>query len=150
MATLRLNHTSLHRMKVHAMRSYPEECCGIILGKDTGILKTVCDVFEMGNRKEEAREQRYLITADDYRVAEERANKEGVEVLGLYHSHPNHPAAPSQFDLDHAMPMWSYLIVSVEESIPARVRSWVLLEDRSAFSEEVLELVDGEIVHPCA
>ena len=150
MSALRLNHTSFHKMKVHAMVSYPEECCGFLFGISDRSMKTVCDILEMRNRKEEERTRRYLITADDYRLAEQRAAQAGVDLLGLYHSHPNQPAEPSQFDLDHALPAWSYIILSVDNAVATNVSSWILRDDRSSFSEEQVEVVDGEFVHRCA
>jgi proteasome lid subunit RPN8/RPN11 len=100
----------------------------------------------MSNSKAENRERRYLITAKDYQWAEERARNEGLEILGLYHSHPDHPAEPSAFDLDHALPAWSYVIVSVQKARVVDTRSWVLLDDRSRFKEERIDVVDEAIV----
>ena len=147
--SLMLSHAALHKIKLHAMRTYPEECCGVLFGDADGSSKKVCDVLEIRNAKEENRGRRFLITAAEYRWAEERAAKKGVSLLGFYHSHPDHPAEPSQFDLDHAMPWCSYLIAAVRDGNPAAVRSWILREDRSAFDEEILEITDGELLRPC-
>ena len=146
---LKLNHTALHKIKLHAMQMYPEECCGVLIGRDDGQAKTICDVLEIKNAKEENRGRRFLITPEDYRWAEARAKEEGVEVMGFYHSHPDHPARPSQFDLDHAIPWCSYVITSVEEKLPTMVKSWLLKDDRSDFEEEELEILDGEFKHRC-
>ena len=146
---LQINHTALHKVKLHAMQTYPEECCGMMLGHETAATLQVCEVLELRNTKDEDRARRYLITPEDYKHAEEHATKEGLQVLGLYHSHPDHPAQPSQFDLDHALPWWSYVIVSVENGLPAAVRSWLLRDDHSAFDEETLAVLDGEFVHNC-
>jgi proteasome lid subunit RPN8/RPN11 len=144
-----LNHTALHRIKIHAMQAYPEECCGALLGIDDSGRKTVCDVLEIKNALGEDRSHRYLVTPQDYKQAEERATKAGVSIVGFYHSHPDHPAEPSQFDLEHAMPWWSYVVVSVESKLPTVMRSWLLKDDRTRFSEEKLEISDGEFKHPC-
>jgi proteasome lid subunit RPN8/RPN11 len=120
-----------------------------MLGRDSDDARQVCDVIEIRNTKDENRARRYLITPEDYKRAEELAAKEGLQILGLYHSHPDHPAQPSQFDLDHALPWWSYVIVSVEEGLPTSVRSWLLRDDRSAFDEETLAVLDGEFIHNC-
>jgi proteasome lid subunit RPN8/RPN11 len=146
---LQLNHTALHRIKLHAMQTYPEECCGVLIGRDDGERKTVCDILEIKNAKEENRARRFLITPEDYTWAEKRAREEGVDVMGFYHSHPDHPARPSQFDIDHAMPWCSYVIVSVEAGHAVAVKSWVLLDDHSAFSEEPMEVLEGELIQQC-
>lgn len=146
---IRLNHTSLHKIKLHGMQAYPEECCGVLLGRDLGDSKQVCDIWEVKNSKEENRERRFLISPEDYKQAEILAKDEKMDILGLYHSHPDHPARPSQFDLDHAFPYWSYIIVSVEDAQPSAVSSWLLKDDRSEFVEEHIEIVDGQFVHPC-
>jgi proteasome lid subunit RPN8/RPN11 len=146
---LKLNETAVQKMKLHAVRTYPEECCGVLLGRDAGDFKEVCDVLEVRNQGAENRERRFLISPEDYQRAERLARREGVEIVGFYHSHPDHPATPSQFDLDHALPFWSYLIVSVEGGQPASVASWVLKEDRSQFDQERTEVFEGELVHRC-
>ena len=138
----------LHKINLHAMHAYPDECCGMLLGKYDGSVKVVREVLAMNNTKNDDRGRRYLITAKDYQWAEERARNEGVEILGLYHSHPDHPAEPSAFDLDHAMPVWSYIIVSVQKAQATSMRSWVLLDDRSRFKEERIDVVDEAVVLP--
>ena len=144
---IRLNHTALHKIKVHAMQAYPEECCGMLLGKEDGQTKIVCDVIQMKNTKAEYRTRRYLIDPEDYKRAEEQATEEGVSVIGLYHSHPDNPPQPSQNDVEHALPWWSYLIVSVESGLPTTVKSWMLEDDHSSFKEENVEILDGAFKH---
>lgn len=129
------------------MQAYPEECCGVIVGRSDRDVKTVCDVFEIKNAKGENRERRFLITPDEYRRAENQARSQGLDILGFYHSHPDHPARPSQFDLEHALPVLSSIIVTVENGLSADVRSWVLRDDRSGYTEEVVEVLDGEFKH---
>ena len=104
-----------------------------------GAGKEICDVVRIGNAREENRTRRFLITPEEYARAEAAAGAQGLGVMGFYHSHPDHPARPSQFDLEHAWPWCSYVIVAVEERIPAAVKSWVLKEDRSGFDEEIIE-----------
>ena len=79
-----------------------------------------------------------MVRPQDYRAAEKRASDVGAELLGFYHSHPDHPARPSQYDLDHAWPFFSYVIVSVREGVSEDMTSWRLREDRSAFDPEEL------------
>ena len=82
--------------------------------------------------------RRFLVRPSDYRDAERRAAAIGAELLGFYHSHPDHPAEPSQYDLDHAWPFFSYVIVSVRNGAPGDMTSWRLRDDRSAFDPEEL------------
>lgn len=144
---LQLSHTALHKLKVHAMNTYPEECCGILLGTERNHTRIVCDIFQTRNAGVESRERRYLIDPEEYSKAESFAAQQAVQIVGLYHSHPDHPAEPSQFDLEQALPWFSYVIAAVENGIPAAVRSWRLRDDRSAFDEEELVVTEGECVH---
>jgi proteasome lid subunit RPN8/RPN11 len=144
---LQLNHTALHKLKVHGMSAYPEECCGILLGREENGSRSVCDVIELRNAMSEQRERRFLITDEDYRRVEAFAQDQRAQIIGLYHSHPDHPAEPSQFDLDNALPWLSYVIVAVEAGIPAAVRAWRLRDDRSQFDEEELVILETECVH---
>ena len=118
----------------HGAEAYPNECCGALIGQD-GV---VTEAFGLPNMTEEGPRRRFLVRADDYRLAEQRASELGGELLGFYHSHPDHPARPSQFDLDHAWPSFSYIIVSVQQGEPRDMTSWRLRDDRSAFDQENL------------
>lgn len=131
------------------MKTYPEECCVVLMGRDVEGAKNVCDILEVQNAKDENRARRFLIKPEEYKRAEKEAEEEGVNIIGLYHSHPDHPAQPSQFDLEQAMPYWSYVIVSVAQGEPEQVRSWVMADDRSQFEEEIIEIVDGQFKHQC-
>lgn len=98
----------------HGQRTYPEECCGVLLGALDGEVKRVTELLPMANvREDDARARRYLISPEALRDAEAQADARDLDVLGFYHSHPDHPARPSAFDRDHAWPFWSYLIVSI-------------------------------------
>ena len=143
--TMALSRASMHKIRVHAMEAYPEECCGILLGTERDAGKEVYDVIRIGNAREENRTRRFLIAPEEYRRAEVAAGAEGLGVMGFYHSHPDHPARPSQFDLDHAWPWCSYVIVAVEGGIPAATRSWVLKEDRSGFDEEIVDSDERDV-----
>jgi len=98
----------------------------------------VSATFALPNTTEEGPRRRFLVRPQDYREAETRAKALGAELLGFYHSHPDHPARPSQYDLDHAWPFFSYIIVSVQAGVPDAMTSWRLQEDRSAFDQEDL------------
>lgn len=141
---LKFKNQFVDKMKAHAGHTYPEECCGILLGTTDGSAKVVQDVLELDNSSEQMRTRRFIITPEDYRNAEDQASKRGMDVLGFYHSHPDHPARPSQFDLEHAFPTWSYVIIGVDRGQAAAVASWLLQEDRSRFDEEQLEIVNSQ------
>src|SRR5688500_6254895 len=116
----------------HGQQTYPNECCGALIGRD-GI---VSESYALPDTASEGPRRRFLVRPDDYRAAEARAAETGRELLGFYHSHPDHPAEPSQYDLDHAWPSFSYVIVSVMSGEDQALTSWQLKADRSAFDEE--------------
>ena len=119
-------------IRAHGRDTYPDECCGALIGRD-GV---VTESFALPNTTEEGPRRRFLVRPADYRAAEARAAETGRELMGFYHSHPDHPAAPSQYDLDHAWPFFSYVIVSVQNGEARDLRSWRLRDDRSQFDEE--------------
>ena len=121
-------------IRAHGRDTYPHECCGALIGREGN----VAEAFPLPNTTEEGPRRRFLVRPDDYRQAEMRASAAGGELLGFYHSHPDHPAEPSQYDLDHAWPFFSYVILSVKNAEPAEMRSWRLRDDRSQFDEEPL------------
>ena len=120
-------------IRAHGSQVYPDECCGALLGPRAG---EIAEAFALPNETLGERRRRFLIGPDEYRTAERRASETGLELLGFYHSHPDHPAVPSQFDLDHAWPNLSYVIVSVKKGQPDEMRSWRLKADRSGYDEE--------------
>ena len=121
-------------IRAHGAETYPNECCGALIGVD-GV---VTDTFALPNATEEGPRRRFLVRPQDYRSAERRASDVGADLLGFYHSHPDHPARPSQYDLDHAWPVFSYVIVSVRAGVSEDMTSWRLREDRSEFDQEHL------------
>ena len=121
-------------IRAHGVETYPNECCGALYGRDGVVSAT----FALPNTTEEGPRRRFLVRPQDYRAAEKRASELKVDLLGFYHSHPDHPARPSQYDLDHAWPFFSYIIVAVRAGTPEDMTSWRLREDRSAFDEESL------------
>lgn len=129
---VRLNAVVVDAIRIHGRDTYPNECCGALIGRD----REVTESFALPNTTEEGPRRRFLVRPADYRAAEARAAETGGELLGFYHSHPDHPAQPSQFDLDHAWPFFSYVIVSVRDGESRELRSWRLRDDRSQFDEE--------------
>ena len=122
-------------IRAHGSETYPHECCGALIGRDG----TVSDTLALPNMTEEGPRTRFRVTPDDFRAEEGRAGALGAELLGFYHSHPDHPARPSQYDLDHAWPYFSYVIVSVRDGVSGDMTVWRLREDRSAFEQEELD-----------
>ncbi len=116
----------------HGKEAYPHECCGALFGRQ----RVVTEAFALPNATEEGARRRFLVRPVDYRAAERRATELGAELLGFYHSHPDNPARPSRYDLDHAWPVFAYVIVAVDGGEPQAITSWRLREDRSAFDEE--------------
>jgi proteasome lid subunit RPN8/RPN11 len=134
----------LHKIKIHGEKSYNEECCGALLGKFNDTEFTIYDLIEFINEKEENREKRFLISPAQYRSAEITAMQKNMELLGFYHSHPDHPAVPSQFDTDHALPWFIYIIVAVNKGKAGNLSAWILKEDRSGFQEQEVTIRDDE------
>jgi proteasome lid subunit RPN8/RPN11 len=152
---IKLSAGVLDEIKSHAEREYPHECCGLLIGRieDEGRTRVVSEIYTAANVWEDAsaiehRRQvapvdegqtshRMLISPDDYRRAELAAMKRELGVVGDYHSHPDHPAVPSQFDLEHSpWSTMSYIVVSVRQGRASELRSWELAADRSSFIEE--------------
>ena len=124
----------------HGREAYPHECCGALVGRG----RLVTEALALPNAAAEATRRRFRIGPRDYRIAERRASEQGAELLGFYHSHPDHPARPSQYDLDHAWPVFAYVIVAVAEGRPGALTSWRLREDRSAFDEEPVAVIPDD------
>ncbi|MDR1614191.1 MAG: M67 family metallopeptidase [Campylobacteraceae bacterium] len=138
-----LNDNLTNEIKTHAKADYPYECCGIILGKIENSVKITLKLLPISNAKDEAnRHNRFLITDAEFTKASIYALKNGYEILGFYHSHPDHPSAPSKYDLDHAWPFYSYIIVSVEKGEAKLLTSWELENDRTKFNQETI--IKGE------
>jgi len=118
----------------HGRESYPEECCGALIGRDGSVVEAMRLQNLMG---EEAR-RHFLVGPVEYQVAEKRAIEMGGKLMGFYHSHPDHPARPSQNDLEQAWPTFLYVILAVQNGKPGTMTSWRLREDRSAFEEQTV------------
>ena len=145
---IRLGRYGLQAIRDHGRESYGDEACGAMFGLVDGDVRTVIRVAPLDNARNEERHRRFIVTPEDYRWAEREASLHGLTLLGFYHSHPDHPAYPSQYDLDHAFPFFSYVILAVDEGVPRAVRSFVLSDDRSRFNEESL-ILDSKESQPC-
>ena len=136
----------LDTIRQHGANAYPEEGCGFLLGTVTDDGENhITALHQATNRRTENRARRYELTADDYRDADAAAQEQGLDVVGIYHSHPDHPARPSQTDLEEAtFPGYTYVIVSVHDGTPEDLTAWTLAPDRSSFQQENIVLPDPE------
>lgn len=155
---LKLTLQHLNLIRQHGSRDYPSECCGILLGRSNGTDKEITEVVSLRNLRHdpaqaqevlplespgaESERNRFLIDPRDQVRVEKDARARNLEVVGYYHSHPDHPARPSTYDRDHAWPCYSYVIISIEQGKAAEFNSWVLADDRSGFRLEPVEIVN--------
>lgn len=140
---LKLSRTQRDAIAAHGEKAYNHECCGALLGRFVDGVRVVFDVVEVENARADSRENRYLISPKYLLRVEREARQRGLGRIGIYHSHPDHPAAPSRFDLDHCpWPHESFVIVSIVQGKATEVRSYTMREDRSAFDEE--EILETE------
>jgi len=138
--TLRLPDALAEEIRRHGEAAYPAECCGALIGRAAGESKEVVRLEPAVNRRTDD-PHRYLIAPDDLRRLEQEVRAAGLEIVGYYHSHPDHPAAPSRFDADHAWPWYSYLIVRVDNGRGAEMASWVLDDARPVMHPEPLDVL---------
>ena len=130
----------LAEIREHGVRDYPYECCGLLLGRYTPEQKIVSETYPISNAREEsAKRNRFLITPDELLRGERYAREHDLEVVGFYHSHPDSPAVPSQYDLEHAWPSYSYIIVSTRADEARDLFSWEQEPDRSRFNQEEIQ-----------
>ena len=127
------------RIRAHGAETYPHECCGALLGRDNEP-REILGLFPLINRRDDSPQNRFSVTAQDVLDAEKSARRQGLDVVGWYHSHPDHPARPSAYDRDHAWPWYSYIIVSVAQGHPQDMTSWRLNDDRQQFSPEGIQI----------
>jgi len=144
-AQLKISPELADKIRSHGAQTYPHECCGALLGRDTEVAdrrvyREIHALHPLVNRRDDSPNNRFSVTSQDVLDAEKAARQQGLEVVGWYHSHPDHPARPSQYDRDHAWPWYSYIIVSVAKGIPEEMTSWRLADDRTEFEVEEIGL----------
>jgi proteasome lid subunit RPN8/RPN11 len=137
--TVRLSGALAEEIRREGELAYPAECCGVLGGRMMAS-KEVLRIVPMVNRRTDD-PHRYLISPDDLLRITAELSRSALDVLGYYHSHPDHPAAPSEFDSEHAWPWYSYIIVRVDHGRAVELTSWVLEEDCSAMRQESLEVL---------
>ncbi|HEV8130964.1 MAG TPA: M67 family metallopeptidase [Acidobacteriota bacterium] len=140
-----IDEASLVAIKEHGQKSYPEECCGILLGKlsEDG-KRSLVELRSLENRNQQSPRNRFLIDAKDMMDLDKHARERGLEMIGFYHSHPDAEARPSQFDRDNAWPWYYYVIVSINQGIPGSLTCWHLEDDRSRFQPVEVSLSTSE------
>ena len=131
-------------IRAHAVEDYPYECCGLLLGRFRAEGKFVTETYPISNAREEsAKRNRFLIEPKELMRGEQYARSRDLEVVGFYHSHPDSPAVPSQYDLEHAWPTYSYIIVSVNKERAGDLFSWEQEPDRSKFNREEIRIIES-------
>ena len=140
---LKISAALSEKIRAHGAETYPHECCGALLGRDgdgagDAYAREVLGLFPLVNRRDDSPRNRFSVTSEDVLDAEKAARQQGMDVIGWYHSHPDHPARPSDFDREHAWPWYSYIIVSVNGGTPQDMTSWRLNDDRLAYSPEAI------------
>ena len=134
---IRIDDEQLAQMRAHGERDYPYECCGLMLGRFADGRKQVVETYAISNAREEAaKRNRFLIRPDELMRGEKYARDKALDIVGFYHSHPDDRAVPSQYDLEHAWPTYSYIVMSIEKGRAVDLRSWEMESDRSRFNEE--------------
>ena len=136
---MRTSDEVLNEIRRHGEETYPEECCGFLLGRLIAGEHEVIQARRSVNRNEDRRADRYIIAPEDYVAADREARSQGLDIVGMYHSHPDHPARPSATDLAQAtFPGYTYVIVSVNNGSASDLTAWTLAPDRTEFRQEAL------------
>jgi proteasome lid subunit RPN8/RPN11 len=139
--SIQLRDEHLAAIVQHGEAAYPNEGCGLLLGRHVDGYKVVEQIWLVENSREpEAQHNRYLIPPDEVVKAERTAEQQGLDIVGFFHSHPDHPERPSDFDREHAWPWYSYLITSVQQGQAVKTAAWTLAEDRQLFDAEELDI----------
>lgn len=133
---LRLHPRHAAAIRRQAETTYPHECCGLLLGRSDADGKLVTALLPLENERQDSRHNRFLIAPETLFRSEKEARTLGLDILGFYHSHPDAPAIPSEFDREHAWPTYSYIIVEVLSGTAGRLTSWLLADDRTRFEPE--------------
>ena len=131
--TTRITKRVLDEIRAHAESSYPEECCGLLIADaDHRIMESV----RATNAYPGVRHHRYDIDPVELFRADQTATERGLKIAGVYHSHPDHPASLSAFDLEHSLPSYSYVVVAVPSGRAGDTKSWIPSGDHRTASED--------------
>ena len=149
---IELSRDNCRRIEQHGAEAYPNECCGFLLGREENGCRVIYEVAPIQNawqssehnpyevRPEDSTRNRSLIDPKDYLKIDQEARQKGLDIISFYHSHPDHPARPSEFDRKHAFPFFIYVILAVEKGIPGEMTAWLLSQDGTRFLSEELSI----------
>ncbi|RUM50835.1 MAG: hypothetical protein DSY47_00780 [Hydrogenothermus sp.] len=140
---LKIKKEHIEEIKKQGEEGYPYEICGFMLGKIDyeNNIREVKEVLQVENQNKERANDRFEISPKDYLKVEDYAEKNGVQIIGIYHTHPDHPDKPSKTDLMFAQPDMSYIIMSVNNGKAENWRSWELDLEKNEFKEEKVEII---------
>jgi proteasome lid subunit RPN8/RPN11 len=142
--SIKLSAAQMTAIHWHGEQAYPYEGCGLLLGRELDGHKIIEEIMPVENAREPgAQHNRFLIPPDQVLKGERRAAQKGLDVIGFFHSHPDHPERPSDFDRENALPWYAYLITSVQQGRAVKTAAWTLVEDRTRFDEEDIEGIEG-------
>lgn len=138
----------VNKMLEEAKSAYPHECCGLLVGNNKGSRKEVCEVYPVENKNKERAQDRYEIDPKKFDEIDREATKKGLSIIGIYHSHPDHPAAPSAFDKEcaYAWTEYSYIIISVKNGKETEIKSWYFDQKKKTVEEEVLKVRNRKFI----
>jgi proteasome lid subunit RPN8/RPN11 len=143
---IRMSAELAEEIRRHGAETYPHECCGALLGRDgagedgESRGREIVELLRLTNQREDSPQNRFSVAPREVIAADRAAQLRGLEVVGWYHSHPDHPARPSEYDREHAWPWYSYVIVRVENGEAREMTSWRLKENRKEYEEEKIEV----------
>jgi proteasome lid subunit RPN8/RPN11 len=142
---IELTEQNRKQIEQHAVETYPNECCGLLLGREENGRQVIAEVAPIQNawqsmennpyevRPEDSLRNRSLVDPKDWLRIDREARQKGLDIISFYHSHPDHPARPSEFDRKHALPFLIYVILAVEKRVPREMTAWLLSEDGARF-----------------
>ncbi len=147
--TISIPRTIISEIHSHAEATYPEECCGLLIGDGaTAILpsakKMIVESIRMKNVYDGPKHDRYNIDPLELFKADRAISQSGRSVAGIYHSHPDYPAFLSKFDLEHSFPWYSYVVISVPKGRAGDTKSWIPREDHASVLEEPIEVPEEQ------
>lgn len=149
---IELNQEQRERIEQHGVEAYPNECCGFLLGREENGNRVIVEVAPIQNawqslennpyevRPQDSTRNRSLVDPKDYMRIDRDARQKGLDIISFYHSHPDHPARPSEFDRKHALPFLIYVILAVEKGTPREMTAWLLSNDGARFLPEELSI----------
>jgi proteasome lid subunit RPN8/RPN11 len=143
LAVLFIGTSKLCDIEDQVKKNYPLECCGLLLGTHIPE-KRVIEIYPVQNKNTERTHDRYEIDGKEFAIVDKEAARKGLEIIGIYHSHPDHPSVPSAFDTERAWFGYSYIIVAVEKGEKIEIQSWVYDEEKKQFEEEEIHLQQQE------